>query len=119
MIAALKRLESHMEREAQKVQDDICNRFDDILRAQLENWQNRFKRHRFSAYYAHGMLNFQVQPNIAGEEFPEYLDSGRGAIGILGKEAKAFQDMFNGMSYKIEPVPLTGIIELEKRAGTL
>lgn len=112
MIDALKRLESYMERQAQKVQDDVCTRFDGILRDQLANWHGRFPRHTFSAYYAHGLLNFQVQPRIAGEEFPEYLDSGRGAIGKLGKEAKAFQDMFNSMSYKIEPCPLTGIIEI-------
>lgn len=119
MIDALGRLKSYMEREADKLQAELESRFDRILRAQLENWKGRFPRHEFSAFYAHGLLNFQVEPKILGEDDPVYLEEKRGAVGILGKEAKAFIDAWLDMEAKVEPAPLTARVRLEEKAGTL
>lgn len=111
MIDALKRLKLHMEREAQKVQEDLETRFDRVLRSQLEYWEARYPRHHFSAFYAHGLLNFVVEPRICGNDDPADLDKdGRGAIGKLAREANGFMDVWLGMQYRVEPQPLTAWI---------
>jgi len=119
MIDALKRLQAHTERETLKLQTEIEIRFDKIMRDQLDNWSRRFPRHTFAGLYAMGLLSFEVSPKVCGENMVEYLDRRPGAIGQLGKEARAFIDQWTSMESKVSPIPLTAWVRLEKDAGTL
>lgn len=76
-------------------------RFNQAVKAKLQEWQERYPRHAFKVWEGHGMLSLDVQPKVCGEHCIEYLDGQRGAIGALGKEARAIVDAFNDSEQKV------------------
>lgn len=111
-INYLKRVSESMERAVEKVVDDHAFRCTGAIKKQLIIWKTRYPRHDFHAWYAHGILAFDVHPPVMGEKSVEYLNRHPGAIGELGKEAQEFLDVWNDMEWKVVSMPLTDIIKI-------
>lgn len=111
-IKYLKQVKDSMERAVDKVAETHEFRCTAAIKKQLVIWKTRYPRHDFHAWYAHGLLAFDVHPPVMGEQSVEYLDQHPGAIGRLGKEAKEFLDVWNDMEWKVGATPATDIIRI-------
>jgi hypothetical protein len=97
-IDQMKKLVDSLERAAQKAVDDHATQISFCIRRQLLEWRNRFPRHKFKAWEAHGLLVFEVDPPVMGEKYVSDLvmsRTGSAVLADLAVEAQQFQDLWN------------------------
>lgn len=103
MSALLKQLDADIGRKLDKLAEEIDQRFEFALRAQLAAWAQRWPRHRFEAYQGHGMLCVRVAPQVAGESHVDRIPGWfqRGAIATLHREAEEFVTAHAQLEWKL------------------
>lgn len=70
-----KALFDNAESTVRVLNDIISERFDEILKMQLENWKINYPKYKFSAYCGHNMLVITTNKTIVDENLQKEIDA--------------------------------------------
>jgi len=79
-----------------RVTEIASNRFESLLKSVLDDWAERFPRHKFTAWEGHGIISLEVTPAVLGETHMDFLTfkNSRGAIAEIAETARLLTDAY-------------------------